>query len=103
VLPSVFRHRNFALYFLGVVFSHLGSRATVAANLWLIYQLTSSLLEVGLVGLFQAAALLLLSPLGGAFADRLDRRRLLQVTQLVALVAAAALAVLEASGVGGSR
>jgi MFS family permease len=39
-----------------------------------------------------------LSPLGGAYADRLDRRRLLQATQLAALVVAAVLAVLTEAG-----
>jgi MFS family permease len=43
-------------------------------------------------------ALVVLSPLGGAYADRLDRRRLLQATQALALLVAVALAVLSAAG-----
>ena len=43
-------------------------------------------------------ALLVLSPLGGVFADRWDRRRLLQASQAVAIVVAAALAALTLTG-----
>jgi MFS family permease len=96
--PAALRHRDFDLYWFGVVFSQIGTRGTVAANLYQVYLLSRSTTITGLVGLAQAVSLLVLSPLGGAYADRLDRRRLLQVTQLVALVAAAALAVLTEAG-----
>lgn len=96
--PAALRHRDFDLYWFGVVFSQIGTRGTVAANLYQVYVLSRSTTITGLVGLAQAVSLLVLSPLGGAYADRLDRRRLLQVTQLVALAAAAALAVLTEAG-----
>jgi MFS family permease len=83
---------------LGTVFSQIGTRGTVAANLWQVLQLTDSTLQVGLVGLAEAVALLVLAPLGGAVADRLDRRTLLQVTQSVSLVCAAGLTVLTFGG-----
>jgi MFS family permease len=93
-LPAVLRNRDFDLYWFGVVFSQIGLRGTFAVNLLHVYMLTGSTLQVGFVGLFQAVALLVLSPLGGAFADRLDRRRLLQVTQLLSMVVSLALALL---------
>jgi MFS family permease len=96
--PPVLRHRDFDLYWLGVICSQIGTRGTVAANLYQVYVLSGSTAITGLVGLAQAVSLLILSPLGGAFADRLDRRRLLQATQLVALVVAAVLAVLTETG-----
>jgi MFS family permease len=43
-------------------------------------------------------SLLVLSPIGGAYADRIDRRRLLQATQLLALVVAGVLAALTELG-----
>ncbi|GAA4519257.1 MFS transporter [Actinoallomurus oryzae] len=92
------RHRDFDLYWFGVVFSQIGTRGTVAANLYQVYVLSGSTTTTGLVGLAQAVSLLVLSPLGGAYADRLDRRRLLQATQLVALAVAGALAVLTEAG-----
>ncbi|HEV7664670.1 MAG TPA: MFS transporter, partial [Chloroflexota bacterium] len=89
---------NFRLYWLGTVFSNIGTRGTVAANLWQVLLLTNSTAQVGLVGLAEAVALLLLAPLGGAIADRVDRRTLLQVTQSTSLVASLGLTVATFTG-----
>ena len=92
-LPEVLKNRDFNLYWSGVVLSQIGTRGTVAANLYHVYALTDSIAYTGLVGAGQAVALLLLSPLGGALADRYDRRRLLQWAQAVALVVALGLTI----------
>jgi MFS family permease len=97
-LSPALRHRDFNLYWFGVVFSQIGTRGTVAANLYQVYELSRSTAITGLVGLAQAVSLLVLSPLGGAYADRLDRRRLLQATQLLAMVVAGGLAILTEAG-----
>ena len=81
------REPGFRLYWLGTVLSNVGTRGTVAANLWQVLLLTNSTAQVGLVGLSEAVALLLLAPLGGAVADRMDRRTLLQITQSTSLLA----------------
>jgi MFS family permease len=97
-LPAVLHNRDFALYWSGVVLSQIGTRGAVAANLYQVYRLTGSTVQVGLVGLAQAVALLVLSPLGGVYADRLDRRRLLRWTQGVALAVSALLAAVTFTG-----
>ncbi|MFD7444441.1 MFS transporter [Streptomyces sp. NPDC059909] len=97
-IPEVLRHRDFDLYWGGVVLSQIGTRGAVAANLYQVYELTGSTAQVGLVGLAQAVALVVLSPLGGVYADRLDRRRLLQASQAVALLVSAALAAVTLAG-----
>ncbi len=97
-LPQVLHNRDFNLYWAGVVLSQIGTRGTVAANLYQVYQLTDSVAYTGLVGAAQAVALLVLSPLGGALADRVDRRRLLQAAQAVAMLVALALAGLTLTG-----
>jgi MFS family permease len=97
-VPPALRHRDFNLYWFGVVFSQIGTRGTVAANLFQVYELSRSTTVTGLVGLAQAVSLLVLSPIGGAYADRIDRRRLLQATQLLALVVAGGLALLTETG-----
>lgn len=97
-LPPVLRHRDFNLYWFGVVFSQIGTRGTVAANLYQVYALTRSVPMTGFVGLAQAVALLVLSPFGGAYADRVDRRRLLQGAQGVAMVVAVLLAAVTLTG-----
>lgn len=98
-LPALARNRDFDLYWSGVVLSEIGTRGTFAANLFHIYQLTGSTLQTGLVGLFQALALVFLSPLGGAYADRVNRRRLLQAMQGFSLLVSLGLAVLTITGI----
>ncbi|MGH3750076.1 MAG: MFS transporter, partial [Micromonosporaceae bacterium] len=97
-LPPLLRNRDFGLYWVGTVLSEIGARGTIVANLYHIYHLTGSTLQTGLVGLVQAVALIVLSPLGGAWADRVDRRRLLCLTQTLALLVSLGLAVLTLSG-----
>jgi MFS family permease len=97
-LSPILKNRDFDLYWTGVVLSQVGTRGTLAANLYQVYELSGSLAETGLVGAAQAVALLVLSPLGGAYADRLDRRRLLQWSQGVAMAVAVALTVLSLAG-----
>jgi len=97
-LPPVLRNRDFNLFWSGMVLSQIGTRGTVAANLYQVYDLTGSIVQTGLVGAAQAVALLVLSPLGGVYADRLDRRRLLQMAQGVSLLVALLLAVLTFTG-----
>lgn len=98
-LPDLARNRDFDLYWGGVVLSEIGTRATFAANLFHIYQLTGSTLQTGLVGLFQAVSLVFLSPLGGAYADRVNRRRLLQAMQATSLLVSLGLAILTLADV----
>jgi MFS family permease len=86
------------MYWLGTVLSNVGTRGTVAANLWQVLLLTNSTAQVGLVGLSEAMALLVLAPLGGAVADRMDRRILLQITQSTSLLASLGLTVATFSG-----
>jgi len=92
--PAIIGHRDFRLYWSGVVLSEIGTRGTFAAVLYHVYDLSGSTFQTGLVGLAQAVALLVLSPLGGAVADRIDRRRLLQLTQVLSLVVSLGLATL---------
>lgn len=98
VLPDVLRNRDFDLYWGGVILSQVGTRGAVAANLYQVYELTGSTAQVGLVGIAQAIALIVLSPLGGVVADRMDRKRLLQYSQAAALVVSAVLAAVTLAG-----
>lgn len=82
------------LYFVGVVISEAGVRGTLAINLYHVFLLTGSTALVGFVGFFQVAALLVAGPLGGALADRVNRRRLVQFMQALSLMVSATLATL---------
>jgi MFS family permease len=97
-IAPILKNRDFTLYWAGVILSQIGTRGALAANLFQVYELSGSLAQTGLVGAAQAVALVVLSPIGGAYADRLDRRRLLQCSQGVAMVVATGLAVLSLTG-----
>ncbi|MQA93471.1 MAG: MFS transporter [Streptosporangiales bacterium] len=97
-LPAPLRSRGFVLYWTGVVLTEIGTRGTFMANLFHMYQLTGSTLQTGLIGLAQAVALIVLSPLGGAWADRVDRRRIVQLMQCLSLLVSVGLAVLTLTG-----
>lgn len=97
--PGLIRNRGFILYWAGVVLSQVGVRGTAAVNFFHVYELTGSTALVGVIGLVQGIAIVTLSPVGGAFADRVDRRLLLQTTQSVSLAASLGLGVLSLAGV----
>src|SRR5262245_62912890 len=96
---AVLREPNFQLYLTsrfctGAAFTLM--RATIA---WHIFDLTGSAFQLGLVGLAQFIPTLLLTLPGGAVADTFDRRRVIQSTQTLALLAAATLYVTTRTGV----
>jgi MFS family permease len=65
---------------------------------WLIYELTGSTLQLGLVRGVQALPVLLLSPIAGSAADRFDRKRQVLIAQISDGLMYAAIAVLIATG-----
>ena len=93
------RHRNYRLFFFGQGTSLVGTWLTRVAMSWLVYRLSGSELLLGLVGFAGQIPMFLLAPFAGVVADRVDRRRLLVVTQVLALLQSALLAVLTIAGV----
>ena len=91
-------HRNFRLFFFGQGLSLIGTWLQQVAMSWLTYRLSGSALLLGVVTFCQYIAVLLLAPVAGVLADRIDRRRALLITQSVMLAQALTLAVLTASG-----
>ena len=65
---------------------------------WLVFELTASPLRVALVGFFGMLPVLLLGVFGGLLADRVDRKRLITLTQTVNALAALAMTVALFSG-----
>jgi MFS family permease len=92
------RHRNFRLYIGGQLVSLIGTWLQSVAQSWLVYRLTDSALLLGLAGFAGQAPVFFLAPLGGALADRTDRRRLLLFTQSASAALAAVLGILTLSG-----
>src|SRR5580704_5174344 len=75
------RHRNYQLFFSGQLISLIGTWMDQVAESWLVYRLTGSALLLGTVAFASQIPVFLLAPIGGALADRLDRRKILIVTQ----------------------
>src|SRR5579859_441886 len=92
------RHRNYRLYFTGQGLSLVGTWLTKVATAWLVYRLTGSAWLLGVVGFAGQIPTFVLSPLAGALVDRWDRRRVLLVTQTLAMLESAALAALTLGG-----
>lgn len=84
-------HRDFRLLYGGQLVSLFGTTLTTVAVLYQVYALTHSPFAVGLLGFVQLVPLLLLALFGGALADAIDRRRLIQLTELALAGLSAAL------------
>ena len=100
-LPNIFRalrHRNFQLFFSGQFISLTGTWMQMVAQSWLVYRLTGSVVLLGLIGFSSQIPVFVLTPLGGATADRYDRRKILLITQSAAMLFAFVLAILTLTG-----
>lgn len=92
--PSALRASpSFRLLWFGQLVSTTGTQLRLVAIPYQIYLLTGSSLDVGLIGLFQAIPFIAMALFGGVIADRVDRRRLLLVTQVGLATCSAALAI----------
>src|SRR5205085_9976851 len=96
---SLLRHRPFVLYWIARVFAAFAFQMIGVAVGWQMYALTGSAFDLGLVGLAQFLPATVLILVAGQLADRYDRRRILQICQVVEGLAAAALAAGTVTGV----
>jgi MFS family permease len=94
----VLRHREYRLLWFGQIVSAAGSQMQIVATAWLVYELTGSAVQLGLLGLLRAVPVMALSMVGGTFADTLDRRRVLLVTQTILMTLTAILAITTWTG-----
>ena len=90
--------RNYRLYFFGQCVSLLGNWMTATASLWLVYHISGSPFDVGLVGFENQIPVLLLSPFAGVWVDRMDGLKLVRLTQVMAMLQSTAMAVFTFSG-----
>jgi MFS family permease len=95
---SALRHRNYQLFFGGQIISLTGTWMQQVAQAWLVYRLTHSSALLGLVAFSNQIPVLLLSPIGGAVADRFNRHRVVVWTQTACMLLAFALATLTLGG-----
>jgi MFS family permease len=79
---SALRHRNYRLYWFGQLLSVLAQNMEAVAQSWLVLEMTNSPLLLGLTGLTFSIPTIALTLLGGAVADRADRKRIMIFSQI---------------------
>jgi MFS family permease len=92
-------HGPYRRYWTGLFLSNVGTWMQTVAQGWLVLRLSNSAFLLGLVGFAGSIPTLLLAPLAGVAADRLDRRRLLLATQSAQMACAFTLAAATGAGV----
>jgi MFS family permease len=96
---SVLRHPPVLLLWVSRVASMIAFQMQGVAFGWQMYALTSSTLDLGLIGLFQFVPAAALSLVAGQVADRYDRSRVLRLAQMVEAIAALMMLAATAAGV----
>lgn len=92
------QHRNFRLFFGGQMISLIGTWMQQVAISWLVYRLTNSPFLLGLVVFSGQVPTFLLASFAGVLADRMNRHRILIITQTLSMVQASILAFLVLTG-----
>jgi len=92
------RWRNFRLFFFGQIVSQVGNWLTLVAQVLLVTDLGGGGIELGILAAAQFGPVLLIGPWAGLVGDRSDKRRLLIIVQIIAMMQSFALAVLAFSG-----
>src|SRR5262245_5355210 len=95
---AAFHYRDFRLFWISLFVSNIGTWMQMTATNWLLYQLATSQLQLGLNCVFRAVPAIGLGLISGTFADRYDRRWLMLLTQLLLALLALGLGILDHSG-----
>lgn len=93
------RHRNFRLWFFGQLTSLVGTWMQSIAQNWLVYELTGSARDLGIVNFVGAIPLVPLTLYAGAIADRFSKRRIIFAMQAAMMAQAFILFALCSAGV----
>mgnify|MGYP003586607517 CR=1 FL=1 len=100
-LRQLFRslgNRNFRIFFLGQGLSLVGTWMQMTAVAWLVWRLTHSAWLLGVVGFATGIPTFVMAPFAGVVIDRVDRYRLIILTQALSMAQALLLAGLMYSG-----
>jgi predicted MFS family arabinose efflux permease len=87
---AALKHRDFRLFWFGNFLSNIGTWMQNVAQSWLVLQLApvNSAFWLGVIGFAASAPMLVFTILGGVIADRVDKRKLMYVTQGAMMVLA---------------
>lgn len=93
-----FRSTNYTLYFFGRSVSQFGTWMQRTAVVWVVYSMTESAFMLGLTIFAEQFPSFLFSAFGGVAADRYNRYKIIQITQILSLIQASILAFLVMTG-----
>jgi MFS family permease len=96
---KAFQYRDFRLMWIGACTSSIGTWMQIVAQGWLIYRLSHSSFLLGLDQFLGGLPIFLFTLIGGVVADRIERRKILLVSQYIQMASAAILTVLVATGI----
>ena len=88
---TVLRHRDFRLLWFGQLISTTGQQMQTVTLAWHLFNLTDSTFQVGLIAFFGILPFLVLSFIGGAVADQIERKKVILVTQTMTMATTFAL------------
>jgi MFS family permease len=74
---NALKHRDYRVFFTGSMVTRIGEDMQEVAEDWLVFVMTGSPFLLGLVAFCKGPSRVLLAPIFGAVADRVDRRRIL--------------------------
>lgn len=95
---SILRYREYRLLWFGQAFGTMGTLMDEVTRGWLIYELTDSVVQLGLVRGIMVIPYVLLAPLAGSAADRYSRKAQLMIAQLSNVVVYSVTAALVLTG-----
>src|ERR1700689_4273812 len=95
---KAFHYRDFRLMWIGACTSSIGTWMQIVAQGWLIYRLSHSAFLLALDQFLGGIPIFLFSLIGGVVADRIERRKILLVSQYMQMASAAVLTILVATG-----
>src|ERR1700686_1648551 len=95
---KAFQYRDFRLMWFGACTSSIGTWMQIVAQGWLIYRLSHSAFLLALDQFLGGIPIFLFSLIGGVVADRIERRKILLVSQYMQMASAALLTILVATG-----
>ncbi len=96
-MPPVFdalSHDNYRLFWFGQLISLVGIWMMMMATSWLVYEITGSKFLLGIINTISGLPSLFINPIGGVFADRMNKRNLLLFTQISSAILSFAIGLL---------
>ena len=98
---AIFRslqYQNYRLFFTGQSISLIGTWMQRIAMPWLVYHMTGSAFQLGLVSFAGQIPTFLLAPVAGVVTDKYSKHKVLLITQILSLIQASILAFLSLTG-----